>query len=324
VPTHDVDAGWLRRTARDHGYATDGFERAYRLAEILRNIGEDPWLGDRLVLKGGTCINLFHDNLPRLSVDMDLNYVGSLDRTSMLEERPQVERTLEEAVHARGYEVDEETRSYAGRKVRLLYTNVHGHRDSIRADLNYLMRLPLYGVERHDLPVVFELDPAHVPALALEDVYGGKLKALASRADPRDLFDAARLFDGRLSPEPRKLRAAFLFYGHMDDATLRLIDLDRVEALTDEDMRRYLYPMLRADEQPTAEELRAAVLPHLRSMLERTEDEIRYGTELERGRHVPELLFRGLPVPRDMALHPAALWRARNPHGKDRGEGERD
>lgn len=324
MPDGDVDTEWLKLTARDQGYVPVDFERAYRLAVILRDIGQDPWLRDRLVLKGGTCINFFHDNLPRLSVDMDLNYVGSLDRGTMREERPQMEQALEEVVTAQGYEVDEESRSYAGRKVRFRYTNLHGHRDSIRADLNYLMRLPLYGVERHDLPAVFELDPARVPAPALEDVFGGKLKALASRAQPRDLFDAARLFAGRVSPDQRKLRAAFLFYSHMDDASLQLVRLDRVEALTDEDLGRRLYPMLRAKERPTIEELRGAALPHLRAMLQRTEEEIRYGTELEQGRHVPELLFHDIPIPGDMVRHPAALWRAQHPHGKLRGEEEAD
>ncbi len=324
MPDGDVDAEWLKLTARDHGHVPADFERGYRLAMILWDIGKDPWLRDRLVLKGGTCINFFHDNLPRLSVDMDLNYVGSLDRDTMLEERPQVEQALEEVVTAHGYEVDEESRSYAGRKLRFRYTNVHGHQDSIRADLNYIMRLPLYGVERHDLPAVFELDSARVPALALEDVYGGKLKALASRAQPRDLFDAARLFEGLISPDRRRLRAAFLFYSHMDDATLQLVHLDRVEALTYEDVRRQLYPMLRANERPTAEELRTAVLPHVRAMLDRTEEEIRYGTELERGRHVPELLFGDIPVPADIARHPAALWRSQHPHSKLRGEEEAD
>ena len=37
-------------------------------------------------LKGGTAINLFYRNLPRLSVDIDLAYVKFLDRQEAFEE----------------------------------------------------------------------------------------------------------------------------------------------------------------------------------------------------------------------------------------------
>ncbi len=320
MPEAGIEPGWVRRTARDAGYAPTGFERAYRLAVLLREIGRHPWLRDRLVLKGGTCINFFHDELPRLSVDMDLDYIGSIERVTMMQQRPRVEAILRELVTAYGYEWDVETGSYIGLKVRLRYINIHGHRDSIRADLNFVMRVAFYGVERHDLPDVFDLDPAQVPALPLEAVYGGKLKALATRAEARDLFDAARLFTGPLSHDPRKLRAAFLFYGYMDDTGLGLLNLDNISAITDEDIRRHLYPMLRAAERPTAEALRAAILPRITTMLDRDENEIAYGEELEAGRHEPSLLFGDIPIPSEMVHHPAALWRARHPHGKLHGE----
>jgi len=52
-------------------------------------------LKNRLVLKGGTALNLFFFEVPRLSVDIDLNYVGKTERQEMLLERPEVERALE-------------------------------------------------------------------------------------------------------------------------------------------------------------------------------------------------------------------------------------
>lgn len=317
-----IDPGWIRRAARDHGYNATDFERAYRLARLLFDIGRNPWLRDRLVLKGGTCINFFHDDLPRLSVDMDLNYVGSLDRDMMIVERVQVEDALLDLAKTRGYETDVERKNYILFKTRLLYKNHHGVRDSIRLDVNYLMRLPLYGVESRDLPAIFELDAAQVPALATEDVYGGKLKALASRAQARDLFDAARLFTGRARLDMQRLRAAFLFYGHTDDATLKLINLGNVASITDDDVERNLHPMLRSSVRPTAEDLKDAVLPNLEKMLERSESEIRYGLHLENGTHEPGLLFGDLPVSDKIQDHPAVHWRMRKPHAKLHGEEE--
>lgn len=302
------------RPRRAHRYTPADFERCYRLAALLADIGRSPWLRGRVALKGGTPINFFHDDLPRLSVDMDLNYVGSLDRETMQRERPELEQALKEIATARGYTVDPERRSYSGSQTRLLYANLHGQRDSIRVDLNYLMRLPLYGVERRELPAIFELD-GDVPTLAVEDVYGGKLKALAVRAQPRPLRRRTS-FSGSVRPEPRKLRAAFLFYCHMDDATLGLVDLERARGLTDRDVKQNLHPMLRRGEKPSATELQDAVLPRLEAMLQRSHDEVRYGEELEQGHHRPELLFGAIDVAGGIKDHPAALWRAKDPHGK--------
>ena len=52
---------------------------------ILDGISAHPFLKERLVLKGGTALNLFFFDLPRLSVDIDLNYIGQLDRQDMQE-----------------------------------------------------------------------------------------------------------------------------------------------------------------------------------------------------------------------------------------------
>jgi predicted nucleotidyltransferase component of viral defense system len=62
---------------------------------ILDGINTHPFLKNRLVLKGGTALNLFFFEVPRLSVDIDLNYVGKTERQEMLLERPEVERALE-------------------------------------------------------------------------------------------------------------------------------------------------------------------------------------------------------------------------------------
>jgi predicted nucleotidyltransferase component of viral defense system len=51
-----------------------------RLLELLAGLESHPYLRGRLALKGGTALNVFVFDLPRLSVDIDLNYVGAADR----------------------------------------------------------------------------------------------------------------------------------------------------------------------------------------------------------------------------------------------------
>jgi predicted nucleotidyltransferase component of viral defense system len=67
----------LLKEARASSYKPEILEKVYRLLSILNQFASVPYLRERLVLKGGTALNLFcFKEIPRLSVDIDFNYVG--------------------------------------------------------------------------------------------------------------------------------------------------------------------------------------------------------------------------------------------------------
>ena len=72
----------LTEISNKYGYIKNNLEKVIRLAEIL-NIIYTTEYKDKLVLKGGTCINLFYRDMPRLSVDIDLDYIGSVRKEKM-------------------------------------------------------------------------------------------------------------------------------------------------------------------------------------------------------------------------------------------------
>ena len=76
----------LQRLANETGLQASTLEKVLRLLDVLQEIARDPVLADRLVLKGGTALNVFHLALDRLSVDIDLNYVGAVKDRSVAEE----------------------------------------------------------------------------------------------------------------------------------------------------------------------------------------------------------------------------------------------
>jgi predicted nucleotidyltransferase component of viral defense system len=76
-----------------------------RLLDMLQEIARDRVLSERLVLKGGTALNVFHLSLDRLSVDIDLNYVGALDRAVMEAGRPAVDAALNRLLVSQGYSI---------------------------------------------------------------------------------------------------------------------------------------------------------------------------------------------------------------------------
>ena len=63
------------KIAKETNFIKDNVEKVMRLADILEFVFTSKWK-DKLALKGGTAINLFYRELPRLSADIDLDYIG--------------------------------------------------------------------------------------------------------------------------------------------------------------------------------------------------------------------------------------------------------
>ena len=116
----------LQRLATDTGYQPGTLEKVLHLIDLLEEIAGDTFLRDRLALKGGTALNVFHLELDRLSVDIDLNYIGSLDRDVMLADRPQIEEALQRILAAGGYRVRRLPEEHAGGKWIASYTSALG------------------------------------------------------------------------------------------------------------------------------------------------------------------------------------------------------
>lgn len=83
----------LQRLAGTTRFRADTLEKVLLLLDLL-DARAHPYSGSRVGLKGGTALNPFTLDVPRLSVDIDLNDVGAVDRARMKTERPDVERGL--------------------------------------------------------------------------------------------------------------------------------------------------------------------------------------------------------------------------------------
>jgi predicted nucleotidyltransferase component of viral defense system len=116
----------LQRAAAETGFPADGLEKVLNLLRLLDGFRAHPYLKTRLALKGGTALNLFEFDVPRLSVDIDLNYVGSPDRDTMLAERPEVERAIVAVCGRLDLTVKRVPSEHAGGKWRLGYQRAAG------------------------------------------------------------------------------------------------------------------------------------------------------------------------------------------------------
>lgn len=67
-----LDKKYLQELSNKYGYVRDTLEKQLLLADLLDRFNNDNYLSDKLSLKGGTNINLFVLNGPRLSLDIDV------------------------------------------------------------------------------------------------------------------------------------------------------------------------------------------------------------------------------------------------------------
>jgi predicted nucleotidyltransferase component of viral defense system len=101
-------------------------EKVILLVTLLNKFNAGRYLSDRIVLKGGTALNLFVFRLPRLSVDIDLNYIGAADRETMLKERPLIEKQILAICQQEGFKIKHEPSEHVGGKYLLGYQSAMG------------------------------------------------------------------------------------------------------------------------------------------------------------------------------------------------------
>ena len=91
--------------ARPDGFDEGTVDKVLHLAHLLNVLNSHPSLRGKWVLKGDTTLNLFVLSLPRLSVDIDLNYIGALGREDMLLDRPRIEEAAQAVFSRQGFAV---------------------------------------------------------------------------------------------------------------------------------------------------------------------------------------------------------------------------
>jgi predicted nucleotidyltransferase component of viral defense system len=127
----------IRELALAAHFPPENLEKVLRLRELLIEFHKHTVLHGKLVLKGGTALNLFYLNLARLSVDIDLNYIGNVDREATLRERPNICKAVEQIAAGLGYHIQNGVDDYALREWHLNFTNYAGRPDRIQVEINF-------------------------------------------------------------------------------------------------------------------------------------------------------------------------------------------
>ncbi len=308
----------LQRAASESGFQVEMYEKVHVLVRLLNTLRAHPFLGPRVALKGGTALHLFVLNLPRLSVDIDLNYVGAADRKTMLAERPSVEQALKQVCGRMGLTVKRAPSEHAGGKWRLSYTTALGRSGTLEVDVNFMLRTPLWTPTPWDSHPIGGEKASQVLVLDEHELAAGKLAALLARSTSRDLFDARELLR-RHHLDRSKLRLGFVVYGGANREDWRSVSVERVHA-TAQEVDSQLVPMLRDDIRPNkgqvevwTETLVRETRDLLSAVLPLTTPEREFLQRLNgAGDLAPELLSDDPAMQTTLRSHPGLQWKALN------------
>lgn len=310
-----VTPEFLERCAVESGFPSATLEKVIRLGELAGDIGRHPYLAEVLALKGGTALNLVLEAPPRLSVDLDFNYIGSVDRSRMLAERPEVEAAVEELGRRLGYQVQRSADEHASRTLHLRYPSAAGPTDGIKVDLNFLFRQPMGEVVRRELWQPGGLDRPTLPIVSLEELVVGKLLALMDRTAVRDAFDVTRLpYTAPEALDSPLLRPLFVALSATLALPLTQYDRSRLDRITDEMVESQLAETLVADLRYTAAQLRESAWGIVGPFVNLRDTEREYVRAVnEEGLLRLELLFAGeQELLERLERHPALLWKLHN------------
>lgn len=305
----------LMSQARAGGYKPEILEKVYRLLDVFQQIMAVPFLQERLVLKGGTALNLFcFEQLPRLSVDIDLNYIGALDREKMLEEKPLIVDAVGQIMAQNQFERHRAPMKHAGGKMVWFYPSLLGQRGSLEIDINFMYRQPLFPVGLKS-PNIEAYKSLSGPVLDIHELAAGKLSALFDRSASRDWFDAHYLLTQ--SPiDKNKLKLAFVTYLAMTKIEFSKLVPEEIDFdLTD--LRNRLVPVMHqlSVSRNTRElkEWATARISELRqelsSILPLEEHELLFINKIRNeGIISPELITNDSEISQRIMNHPAINW----------------
>ncbi|MCF6335345.1 MAG: nucleotidyl transferase AbiEii/AbiGii toxin family protein [Spirochaetales bacterium] len=183
------------------------FRKVSLLVRVLHIVGQSSCFA----LKGGTAINLFYREMPRLSVDIDLVYLPIKDRTGSLSEITLEMKRI--AFGIKGILPDVKIQySFLNQSETIARILIEWERTIIKVEVSPVLRGTVFPTSLRRISTVPEsiFGFAEVPVVSFEDLFAGKIVAALDRQHPRDLFDIKYLLENEgITPW---LKESFIVY----------------------------------------------------------------------------------------------------------------
>ena len=304
--------GELAAKANEMNFVRDTLEKVIRLADILGYLNSNPLTKEYLVLKGGTAINLTVFQLPRLSVDIDLDFSKNVSREEMLSVRERLREDIKIYMSTQGYAISPRSKAYHSLDSFVFtYMNLGGVQDNIKVEINYSLRAHLFDAEECSIAIMPEWTDKKILVLNRMELFAAKINALLGRAAARDLYDIHNMIKFGVFDESDfgLLRKCVVFYTAISqDEIPDEYDYARMNAITQRKIKTDLQPVIHRTEFFKLEEAKQEVETFLRKLLVLMEKEKAFLSAFKQKEYKPELLFDGEMLER-VQNHPMAMWK---------------
>lgn len=306
------DKNTIGRQAKELGFVRDTFEKVCRLADVLKFFENDDILSTCLALKGGTAINLTIFNLPRLSVDIDLDFSENISRDEMLEKRPIITERISKYMSANGYVLSSKSKQHHALDSFVFeYQNAGGMKDNIKIEINYMIRCHILPVTRRKVNLPWLSEELSVLSVAPMEIFASKIVALLNRTAPRDLYDIHNLLELGLFDESEQdmLKKCVVFYSCMGSETVhKEFTFASLDKMPQNKIKTDLLPVLRFGAYFDLKSAREKVTDYLKSLLVLTTQETEFIDNFANGEYKPEFIFDS-DMLNNVSDHPMAIWK---------------
>lgn len=306
----EYDKKHIQQIASGHFYTATNVEKVIRLSMILEDLNHLEEFAGNLLLKGGTAINLVaFDDIPRLSVDLDLDFAHNLSKEETNGCREKINKALSAYSKKMGYRMSDRS-SFVLDSKSLLYNTTTGSVDKIKLDINYHSRCHIYPAACSNVPFPFDIEDKHIRVAHLNiiELFAGKIKALFERCKPR--FDVFSLAQSTLLSERKEkdaLRKCVVFYsvlGNADKPNLLKRDLNEIRKMPFQTLKTQLLPMLHTKlGHFDKDHLFDVAIDYLENLMKLEDSENKFIELFFRGIFRPELLFEE-PISTNLMTHP--------------------
>ena len=308
------DKRLLSQQAKELDFIRDTYEKVFRLTKVLEYFNNDPTLSECLALKGGTAINLTIFSMPRLSVDIDLDYTKNNSRDEMMQEREEINRIINAYMAMEGYELSGKSKKYHSLdSLVFTYINSAGIRDNIKVETNYSLRCHVLPMENRSIETLKVFSPMKITTLNVIEIFAAKIVALLSRTAARDLYDINNMLKYGIFDklEENILRKCIVFYTAIASEMISdKFDVECIESLTWHKIKTSLIPVIRKSEMFDLDATKKIVKAYLAELLVLTDNEMEFLRAFSGKKYLPEMLFEAEMLERAKG-HPMALWKTR-------------
>lgn len=300
----------LGRQAKELGFVRDTFEKVCRLTDVLSFMESDTLLSDTLALKGGTAINLTIFNLPRLSVDIDLDYAKDIPREKMLQEREKITDHIRKYMTASGYSLSSKSKQYHALDSFVFeYVNAGGAKDNLKIEINYMLRCHVFPLSRRTVCLPWNGDRITVLSVDPIEIFAAKAVALMNRTAARDLYDMFNLQKFGLLDESLNtvFKKCIMFYSAIASENVpEHYDFSGIENLSAQKIKTDLIPVMRREGHFDLPMAKIKVEEYLKGIL-LPEDKLSFWVSFSKGDYKPQFLFDDTEILSRIAKHPMAL-----------------